>query len=234
MAPQPKNRGEEAEALDPRCEAPAPDHNNQRQPRPAVSGTWLSDDSRPETIAFRYSPDPSKDAEVQDWEALLLAQCRDVPLLMGEGFYWGSDNVVNEDGFINGSIHTMDQVQRMGTRWTGSRHYYLKDLQQPPRWVAMLQVYAVLTETLHHFDLSQLSWNKITNGTAVDRADVQIYQYYHGKPDDCFNYIYGYIPLEGDWPWPREDAGDQVDGTAVAETETEMIHRGVKRKYGED
>ncbi|KAI0438833.1 hypothetical protein F4803DRAFT_569170 [Xylaria telfairii] len=251
--PQPENRGVEIRGSDSQhYETLSPDYDDTQQPETEMNGMWQWDDSWPDKIAFRFSPDPSNGAAFQDWEALLLVACSDIPCLMREGLYWDSDNVIDDRGFIAENPDVNTRLRQTGTRWHGFRYYYLQDLQQPRRWVATLQVSAVFTQTLFDFDLSQLLWDKISTGVSINQAGLRVYQFCYGQSQLCFNIVYPDIPLEGEWPWPRRDASGQADGTALALTdeevalalteeeaalaltEEEAAQRGVKRKRGED
>ncbi|KAI3333687.1 hypothetical protein F4824DRAFT_471666 [Ustulina deusta] len=136
---------------------------------------------------------------------------------MREGFYWDSGNVIHEDGYINLKPNPSALFRRQGKGWDGIRHYFLKDLQQPQRWIATVELYALHFETLSRFDLSQLSPEKIRLGMAFSQLGDTIYKYSYAQPQYCFNAIYDNMPMEGQWPWPRRDTKDKpTDKKAVA------------------
>ncbi|KAI0104270.1 hypothetical protein GGR51DRAFT_572733 [Nemania sp. FL0031] len=193
------------------AESPPPPYTqfsqNRQQPGPATSGQWYWKDKRRQTIKFIYCADPSRDWNTQAWAAYLLVKCSDVPRLMREGFYWDSGNSVHEDGYIGSKIPSnIPLFRRQGEPWAFTRHYFLRDLKHPERWIATIEVYAVHLETLSHFDLSQLSPGTVRLGTAYSELGKDIYQYYYGRPQLCFNAIYDDMPMEGQWPWPRGHA----------------------------
>ncbi|KAI1826729.1 hypothetical protein F4861DRAFT_43275 [Xylaria intraflava] len=183
----------------------------ERQPGPPTSGKFYHEDKRQILIQFIYCPDPSLRPETQDWEAVLFVKCSDVPRLMREGFHWNDENVVKEDGYID---KTPRQYHRATARYRGSyRHYFLTDLQKPPRWVATLQVLASKLEALSRFRLDELSRENTYSASAYSQSGPNqpakdIYSYHHQSPASHINAIYDDRPLEGWWPWPRKDSTD--------------------------
>ncbi|KAJ8130731.1 hypothetical protein O1611_g2897 [Lasiodiplodia mahajangana] len=213
MAAQSECRGETSEPSPPPYDEVSESiRADQREPGPATCGRWYLEDPEPETLEFTLSPDPSQYWFTQDWAARLSVKCGDIPRLMRDGFYWDSRNVVNEDGFIRQGWTVGSDIPRSdGRQWCGSRRYFLKDLQQPPRWTASIRVLALHETTLYHFDLGELTRERIQRGKACGRgqniqsADVDlIYKYYYDRPQSCFNAIYDNMPMEGYWPWPRK------------------------------
>ncbi|KAI1186065.1 hypothetical protein F5B17DRAFT_441350 [Nemania serpens] len=184
-----------------------PNGDNQQQPGPAVNGTRFREDTQHQTIKFIFCPDPSICWTAQDWGAILHIKCSDVPRLMREGLYWDTDNIITEDGYVQRVPDLLSSnFQRVQKAWVGIRYYFLTDLQQPPRWTASIEVYLLSYETLHSFDVSQLSRDKIRFGEALNQSRELIYEYYHDRPQLCHNAIYNNMPMEGQWPWPRRDA----------------------------
>ncbi|KAI0974128.1 hypothetical protein F4678DRAFT_458921 [Xylaria arbuscula] len=79
----------------------APNCGSEHRPGPAKSGKWYHKDKRRQTMKFIYVRDPSRDFHAQDWVACLLVKCNDVPCLMRDGFFWGIQHVIHEDGYIS-------------------------------------------------------------------------------------------------------------------------------------
>ncbi|KAI1192709.1 hypothetical protein F5X97DRAFT_337349 [Nemania serpens] len=222
MAAQLENRGGMTETPPPPYEISTPNHENQQSPAPngdiqqqqgpATNGACSREDTQLQAIKFLFCPDPSICWTSQDWGAILFVKCSDVPRLMREGLYWDAENIITEDGYVQRNLdrgngiypHPHDEKP-----WDGVRYYFLRDLQQPPRWTASIEVYSSSYETLHHFDFSQLSREKIRSGEALNQSRELIYEYYHGQPQQCYNAIYDNMPMEGQWPWPRKD--DEVN-----------------------
>ncbi|KAI1827297.1 hypothetical protein F4861DRAFT_402774 [Xylaria intraflava] len=199
-----------------------PDCETQRQPGPAMSGHWYQEDAQPETIKFVFCSDPSRKLQNQEWKAMLFVKCSDVPLLMREGFYWSSDNVVSEDGYMRRN----KDAQSNNGRESGVRYYFLRDLQQPQRWTAMIEVFATEYKRLCRFDLSELSQEKMYCALAMSQLGDHIYQYCAGQPQYCYNAIYNDTPLEGQWPWPKMDVKGK--GRRRAATVTKEERQGGK------
>ncbi|KAI0097467.1 hypothetical protein GGR51DRAFT_578142 [Nemania sp. FL0031] len=214
MAAPPADRQGIDKPLPPYNEAFGASRAFQRRPGPATYGRWYKENPEPETLKFTFCPNPSQPWFTQDWFATLLVKCGDIPRLMREGFYWDVRNVRHEDGFVR----EFQPVQSIPTRldgrgWCGVRYYYLEDSQRPfLRWTASIQVLAIHEITLYNFSLSLLSRERIQLGQACGRTQsiesagaYLVYQYLCYEPRACFNAIYGNMPLEGYWPWPRRD-----------------------------
>jgi hypothetical protein len=140
---------------------------------------------------------------------------------MREGFYWDTANVIPEEGYVTFDGENPKRVRWYGKKYAGTRHYFLKDLQQPLRWMATIEVLVVDYYALCQFDLSQLCRERIRLGSALSQAspDHYIWKYrYDQVPWGCFNLVYGDMPMEGWWPWPRKepeaDKKDEKDSGA--------------------
>ncbi|KAI8948975.1 hypothetical protein F4801DRAFT_603827 [Xylaria longipes] len=133
--------------------------------------------------------------------ALLLIKCFNVPRLMREGLYWDDENVVREEGYLDKDF--TNSYRNNGKNWSGTRHYFLKDLRKPPLWTATIKVFALSNETLHRFDLNQLSPDNMQYARATNLSRQNIYYWEYGSPEKCFNAIYDDLPMEGWWPWPK-------------------------------
>jgi hypothetical protein len=209
MADQEYYYEETTEDPPPPYEASAPDRNtrqitpnleNQWQPGPARNGRWNYQEIQRVTVRFIFSPNPSLPFPTHDWMAVLYVECRDVPRLMREGFYWDRANVIYEDEHV--FTRTDPEVNQEGQHWCGKRYYYLKDLQQPQRWTATLHVYTLTNLMLYYFDLGQLSKERFQRTFAYSPFGRTIYQYHYSLPRCCYNLIYNNMPIEGQWPWP--------------------------------
>ncbi|KAI3316955.1 hypothetical protein HD806DRAFT_551239 [Xylariaceae sp. AK1471] len=209
-------------------------HQDQPAPGPATSGSFYREDEQPVSIIFKFCPDPAKFLCQQDWSAELFVKCRDVPRLMREGFYWDAANVIREEGYL--VLDQLGSIRKDGKKYAGTRHYFLKDLQRPPRWIATIELHAVHFHTLTRFDLGQqLTQERIRLANATSQASSQhyIWRYHHQlPPEECFNVIYGDMPMEGWWPWPRKESeeantGDgrdqEVSGKGVAGDRASLI-----------
>ncbi|KAI1124550.1 hypothetical protein F5Y10DRAFT_284967 [Nemania abortiva] len=177
-----------------------------QQPGPVTRGNPYRESEQRCSLMFGFCPDPSDLTLNQDWAAVLMVKCRDVPCLMREGFYWDGANVIREEGYIDCDF-TYALCRQDGKRWAGTRHYFLKDLQQPLRWVATIQVFALNPRTIYQFDLNQLSRERSMQwATAIHQSSEHlIYHWHHCSPAERFNAIYDNMPMEGWWPWPRKN-----------------------------
>ncbi|KAI0550922.1 hypothetical protein F4679DRAFT_582996 [Xylaria curta] len=157
------------------------------------------------SMLFGFCPDPSDLTMNQDWAAVLMVKCHNVPGLMREGFHWDDVNVIKEEGYVDRDF-THARRRKDGKCWAGTRHYFLKDLQQPLRWVATIQVWALNLETLHQFDLNQLSRERSMQwATAFYPSGQYIFNWHYCSPAIRFNAICNDMPMEAWLQWPRKN-----------------------------
>ncbi|TRX93765.1 hypothetical protein FHL15_005441 [Xylaria flabelliformis] len=179
----------------------------QQQPGPVTRGNTYRDSEQRCSMSFGFCPDPSDPTLNQDWGAVLMVKCRDVPCLMREGFHWDGANVIREEGYIDHERDfTCSHRRKDGKCWVSTRHYYLKDLQQPQRWVATIKVFALDPETVYQFDLiNRLSRESMQWATAINQSSGHYIYNWHYCTPVRFNAIYDDMPMEGWWPWPRKN-----------------------------
>ncbi|KAI1458497.1 hypothetical protein F4805DRAFT_141169 [Annulohypoxylon moriforme] len=177
----------------------AVDNTTQVAPGPAGNGRLFYDTPGRVSIVFVIKPNPRKDNYHQPWIAQMDVKCGDVPLLMREGFYWTTANVIKEEGFIK---HTKPALARYGKI---TRIWILRDLQQPPRWTAYLSVYAWSHEVLSGIRLDSWTKDMVQSCQARGLSQHFIYSFDKSKPRCHFNSIYDDMPLKGWWPWPKKD-----------------------------
>ncbi|KAK7947702.1 uncharacterized protein PG986_008588 [Apiospora aurea] len=150
---------------------------------------------------FRFHPDPTKSREEQPWIGIMRVKAANVPQLMKEGFSVAEGDVLYEQGYIAESEYATSPLWMYYYSW--SRHIFLRDRQQEPaRWAAHLIVRTrgVLPD-LGEFRFLALTHRNVASCWAVNNEDKLIYQFERGKGG--VNAIYGDLPLEGLWPWPR-------------------------------
>ncbi|KAI0161013.1 hypothetical protein GGR52DRAFT_155721 [Hypoxylon sp. FL1284] len=179
---------------------------NRTQPAPGPAGNGMLFDHAPGgiSISIVLGPRPDIDNNHQPWYARMDVKCRDVPLLMCEGFHWTTANVVKEDGMIRDAHPLLPPLGVGLRRCTVTRYYTLRDLQKPPRWTACLRVHAAALEVLSGIRLETWTPDMIRDARAYGLQRALIYQYLEHRPNDNFNAIYDDMPLSGWWPWPKE------------------------------
>ncbi|KAK8133445.1 hypothetical protein PG984_005457 [Apiospora sp. TS-2023a] len=171
-------------------------------------------------LLFRLHPDPSKPRDDQPWVGELYVKAPSVARLMREGFSVARANVISEEGYITRTedysrFEGEEALWRRQYRFT--RHYIMKDLQDPPRWAAHLMCRArdLLPElagirindfTHHHVHLCMAS--------RMHRGLV----YYFRVDKGGINAIYENMPLEGLWPWPRRLGESVVENTTQGDS----------------
>ncbi|XXG96309.1 hypothetical protein Hte_002590 [Hypoxylon texense] len=177
----------------------------QPTPGPARNGKFYFDLPQPSSISFSFRPDPMMDDEYQPWFGQLDVKCDDVPLLMREGFYCTTANIIQEEGFIDDITPDLYGSGNPDNPCTITRFWFLRDLQQPPRWVACLQVHAPNDGTLSRFRFENCSSDMVLVAKAWSLSNKLIYYFDALNAQQCINSIYDYMPLKGWWPWPKED-----------------------------
>ncbi|KAJ8124449.1 hypothetical protein O1611_g9191 [Lasiodiplodia mahajangana] len=176
-----------------------------QQPGPVTRGNPYRESEQRCSLQFVFCPDPSDMSMNQDWAALLIVKCHDVPCLMREGFHWDGANVIREEGYIDCDF-TYARRRQDRRRWANTRHYFLKDLQLPSRWVATIKVWGLNPGTTCQFDLNQLSRERSMQwAAATNQSGHSIYHWHYCSSILRFNAIYDNMPMEGWWPWPRNN-----------------------------
>ncbi|KAI0850647.1 hypothetical protein F5Y00DRAFT_268384, partial [Daldinia vernicosa] len=221
MTQMPPNEMEKANSDEP--EAVPPTHESldtsTQKPHPAVApppatnGESYFENKATSNIVFYFSPDATKPYETQLWCGQINIKCDNVPQLMLEGLHWTTDNVLWEEGYVADLfetsavyIHpdTLEDLFKAGR--TMGRHYFLQDMQQePPRWIAHLQIHAEFYETLAGFKLGELSIENVRSVFAWGGRRECIYSWTKEEPWDAYNAIYDDMPMDGWWPWPKRE-----------------------------
>lgn len=174
----------------------------QEQPKFSLQ-TWFATDHSKKARSSRW-----KDC---DWTAKLTITTHDIARLMREGFHWSAANVCKEKGFIQ----TLRREDGHSPHWKKARHYFLTDLSEvPAQWEGWLMVYAGRTSVLSQFRVSDLRPDQAYAATVQPlngkEKTAMLYAYDVGTPEDCFNAIYDDMPLEGWWPWPKQNGSTAV------------------------
>ncbi|KAH8166999.1 hypothetical protein CIB48_g1209 [Xylaria polymorpha] len=142
-----------------------------QEPVPATSGKSYRNYEHRLSVSFGFCPNPADWSLNQTWVAVLLVKCPDVPRLMREGFHWGRANVMREEGYMDQDF-TYARCRQDNQRWAGTRHYFLKDTEQPLRWMAAIAVFALHVETLYQFDLNRISTKRCSGQELVISLDT--------------------------------------------------------------
>ncbi|KAI0886379.1 uncharacterized protein GGS22DRAFT_199651 [Annulohypoxylon maeteangense] len=190
-------------------------------PPPATNGKFYFESQAEETIELGLCPEPPYHPNgdtgpgPQTWFARLKFKCDNVPQLMREGLHWSLDNVQWEDGYMDLKDRLpepqsiLDKIINrycLGYDLTHTRHYFLRDLQVPSRWIAHLQVHAGDIKDLSDIRLENISIDNICYTYAFSVGENKnIYGYETWDLESSFNAVYDDTPLEGWWPWPKKD-----------------------------
>ncbi|KAM7200250.1 hypothetical protein V8F33_003968 [Rhypophila sp. PSN 637] len=145
----------------------------------------------------------------QDWQAMLLVQCHDLPRLMREGFHWSESNVVPSLGHYepvsseDKKVEGMEGMEYMRT-WTLLEHPGNKEKCQ---WSAHLAVLGRSIDIISKFRPGQLSKDNIQSVEGEDSEGKSVFHYWAWEEDDedDINCIYDHLqPRFGSWWfWPE-------------------------------
>ncbi|KAI1500404.1 hypothetical protein F5X99DRAFT_239047 [Biscogniauxia marginata] len=177
----------------------------QPTPGPAGNGKFFDDVPGKPSITFWIDGDPDEDDQHQPWFGQIIVKCDDVPLLMREGFQWTTENIIREEGFIENIRPQLAGLGKPNCPCTITRNWFLRDLQQPSRWTAHLQVHARDVETVSRIRLDSWTTDMVRLVTAAGLSDKIIYHFDAKKPLYAYNVIYDDMPLKGWWPWLKQD-----------------------------
>ncbi|KAK8127726.1 hypothetical protein PG984_008834 [Apiospora sp. TS-2023a] len=122
----------------------------------------------------QFLPFPGEPIEYQSWHRVLYVKCGNVPEMMRQGLYIRPNNIAQEEGFLE-STKSSTSNEQIIDRWRYIRHYYLRDLQELPRWVAHLQCHADNFRNLADMHPCELSHKHVLEA----------------------------IAWAGPWPWPK-------------------------------
>ncbi|KAI1400862.1 hypothetical protein F4819DRAFT_509107 [Hypoxylon fuscum] len=189
----------------------------QPAPGPAGNGRLFLNEPGGASITFHFVPEPGMDDQHQPWFGQMDVKCCDVPLLMREGFHWTTANVIREEGFVDRIIPELINLGKPNHTCTITRVWILRDLQQPSRWTARLQVHAPNTEVVSGIRLDNWTIDMIRSVRAYGLSKKSIYEFNVSRTRYHFNSIYDDMPLKGWWPWPKEDSLATKRGMFIAD-----------------
>ncbi|KAI2618244.1 hypothetical protein GGR54DRAFT_606685 [Hypoxylon sp. NC1633] len=182
----------------------------QPTPHPAGNGQIFNGNPMKKSIRITIRAKPKKDRHHQPWIAQMDVKCDNVPLLMREGFYWTKANIIQEEGFIENVRPKIAHLLQIKNPCTVSRFWFLQDLQQPPRWVASLQIHAPNYEVLSRIRFETWTTDMIRFVEAWGATNRLIYFYDALDPEWCINSIYDDILLKRWWAKPKKPKIDRL------------------------
>lgn len=180
--------------------APMPPHPADN---PTRSNKAVAAKPSPGTIEMRmipeqYTPNP--------WLAVLRIECKDVPRLMREGFFWSAANVLPEEGYISDDVRPL--CAKLGCRHKRTWTIADRPNDEASQWSGRIELSSPLLETVAQFRIADLSRASVFVAYGWNKAGYSTYRYDHRYPDHNYNCIYDDEPLEGWWPWPKEKEVD--------------------------
>ncbi|KAE9578273.1 hypothetical protein CGCF415_v012562 [Colletotrichum fructicola] len=197
---------------------PPPNHNSLSHPHRVQhydSQPWKN--IEPQAIFAWNSPHPlaPQTGTEPRMQVRLCVKTTDLKRLMREGFFWATENF----NFKATYTHTFDprkepkQLAQMG--WTCARNFFLSDLEDDPFWTAKMSVYARDRVTLDSFAVTGLSRKNMSGARAWAKDGTSgyvedLYKWVCGSPESSYNKIYGNLPLDGWWPWPKADDDEML------------------------
>jgi hypothetical protein len=161
------------------------------------------------------------------WIAHLEVKSIDIARLMHEGFFWSAENIIPEEGFM--SSETKPGWTRFGFRYKRTWILTDKSNEEVPRWVGYLEVITPSREILPSFRVQELTGGNIYAAFAWNGLDQLIYNYHYRWPQKSYNCIYDDKPLQGWWPWPKEEGS--FSSSAVLGRGVRMGKPSISTKY---
>lgn len=170
---------------------------------------------------LRMAPLDVLEGNIPQWVAVLEVKSRDVPRLMREGFFWSSENVLREEGYI--SRETRREWTDLGFHYTRMWILADKSNDETPQWVGHLGVFSESGEILPGFRVQSLSRENVHAAWAWNRLQQATYAYDCRQPRRYnYNCIYDDKPLQGWWPWPREEGTYEGFSALAMDEEVEL------------
>ncbi|RSL46185.1 hypothetical protein CEP51_015971 [Fusarium floridanum] len=191
MAPSPTDQ-----TPGPSTAGPPPPHGDQQEESP--SRIW--------TIDFKFISDRQgvkrlgSVHSLVDWTAYLDIETRDLAGIMRDGLFLTHDNVREEEGRLRSDYWPEDKS------WVYTRSYTIVD----SRWSGFLHVCAWDVRPVANFRLHHLTADKVEMARVEDDEENTVYCYDVDAPDCSANFIYDDMPMDGLWPWPKEEC--EVEG----------------------
>lgn len=174
--------------------------------QPFNSKSWKS---IPVGLAIVFASDPVLESgENATWVARLVVKTGNIVGLMKGGFHWSSKNVHSEASHFDMKVND-PELSRYGRDF--SRTFYLSDSRTPVSWTAKFEVAANESSDLARFKINDLELGQIQQADAWNTNGQLIYHYRRHDQNNNFNAIYDDLPLEGWWPWPKQN--EQAVGT---------------------
>jgi hypothetical protein len=161
--------------------------------------------------------------EEPKWCAWMRVRVKNIPRLMRRGFHWSEWHVMKERNTMTLNDRTMPKMAGLRSpSWKHTRFYHLADILPYEReWVAELYVFSKDAEFLSNFQVNQIQENSVYWAKGETWKGKPIYGYQKESSaiwrlkmgldytrSANFNAIYGNLPLEGWWPWPKRGAQD--------------------------
>ncbi|KAH6896838.1 hypothetical protein B0T10DRAFT_454727 [Thelonectria olida] len=140
----------------------------------------------------------------EDWVASLVVRTHNMPILMRQGLYWGEANLQLSRAHFQFAGDQGFQRAPVEGSWTHCRVYRLIDLEYG-LWNADLRVYSYDIQPLADFSVGDISRDNIWLAVGRNEKQERIYNYSRDRPDQNFNAYFDDMPLEGWWPWPKDD-----------------------------
>ncbi|KAF3802054.1 hypothetical protein GCG54_00012298 [Colletotrichum gloeosporioides] len=185
-----------------------------------ATGPWKN--VEPQAIFTWDSPHPlaPQTGTEPRMEVRLCVKTTDLKRLMRGGFFWTTANFDFKATYTQALDHHREPRMFAQMGWTCTRNFFLSDRGDNPFWTAKMSVYARDRVTLDSFavtDLSRknMSWARAWAKDGTSSYVEDLYKWVCDSPESFYNNIYGNLPLDGWWPWPKADDDDTLHLDAV-------------------
>ena len=153
--------------------------------------------SQQDTLKFWIASDPT-DFKASIWVASLSVKCNLVDLMRG-GFFWSEDNIEVEKTYV---------IKEKDPEWKENpySHHQILSLQdtRTTGWTAQVRISANSYGALAMCKFAELDHTSIYQTYGHNSENKLVYHFLRSK-HESINCIFGDMPLEGFWAWPRAD-----------------------------
>lgn len=184
-----------------------------------LNGSW-GYKNKNMTLQFKNPYDVPPGGE---WLVRMDVLATNIPRFMNDGFHWSAADVIPTESYVtlNGSDDTLTARFR-SDGWEDTRTYALQDSKGGKEWTAKIKVYGKSPSAVAGFELDKLSLDQLTFCQAWNWNSQLVYYYSRAEPEASVNVLFGKMPLEGWWPWPKAQIDEEARGMKEVESTQKM------------
>lgn len=152
------------------------------------------------------------------WHARLEVSAGSIPQLMSQGFHMSSANILQgTQGIIFDRVTRPHLLLHSSSSWRHERYCWLRSPTSPPEWTALLLVNTEDMDALAKFKFDWLTPDTTMAVQAWSWDRARVYYYRRDRPSSqWFNTLFDDKPLDGWWPWPKNQETESKQATHAA------------------